>query len=338
MRINEFINTKERGLKLNKRTMDASAALLEEKIQSVINMLESTNIINHDSPLQYQKRFYRIYKSLLSISKHSDAIVSSFDYEENHQEASFKSEAQTLLESYQTENSSSKEELNQLLHFIQTKLTTNLLHQSSDEALDSNAPSLNNEINYNALRKQFFKIELMLKSYLEEQRISNSNSKSSSNQSNSIKNKRNSPLPNVVSNFFKDKETLKQELENTHKRYSAVNTDINCQLKTNLNKGYFINFSSFKKNKLSWNSEVVKLKPQLKKAEGVFNTEVSNFNLNLNNDHQNTHDHQAMSMINFKEDISQFKITKRNSLFEKKQHLDESNKLSTLLEKIEEDN
>jgi hypothetical protein len=156
----------------------------------------------------------------------------------------------------------------------------------NDENLKSpqNLNNNNNNINENCesyffnenLKKKFLKIEEILKNYLEnKQNKKNNNINNTKNiyfggfrhsldisgifsSTKSKRNKNNNNiqiLPNIVTNFFEDKETLKKELEEVNKRHSVVPG-------IEIKNYYHINSTSFKKlNKINnFNSEEVKFK------------------------------------------------------------------------------
>ena len=200
----------------------------------------------------------------------------------------------------------------------ENKIETNE-NKINDENLKSPQNLNNNNINENCesyffnenLKKKFLKIEEILKNYLEnKQNKKNTNENNNNNTKNiyfggfrhsldisgifsSKKSKRNNNniqiLPNIVTNFFEDKETLKKELEEVNKRHSVVPG-------IEIKNYYHINSTSFKKlNKINnFNSEEVnfKIKNNCKN--------VSNFEQNAEN--------------SFVEGFDFLKVPKRSSL------------------------
>jgi len=176
--------------------------------------------------------------------------------------------------------------------------------------------SINNHIFNENLKNKFLKIEEILKNYLENKTNSkNLNNNNNNNDNNNTKNiyyggfrhsldisgifslstksKRNKNnnvqiLPNIVTNFFEDKEALKKELEEVNKRHSVVPG-------IEIKNYYHINSTSFKKlNKFNnFNSEEVKFKTKN-------NKDVSNFEQNSEN--------------SFVEGFDFLKVPKRTSL------------------------
>ena len=203
----------------------------------------------------------------------------------------------------------------------ENKIETNE-NKINDENLKS-PQNLNNNYNINEncesyffnenLKKKFLKIEEILKNYLENKQNKkniNDNNNNNNNTKNiyfggfrhsldisgifsSKKSKRNNNniqiLPNIVTNFFEDKETLKKELEEVNKRHSVVPG-------IEIKNYYHINSTSFKKlNKINnFNSEEVKFKTKNNCKN------VSNFEQNAEN--------------SFVEGFDFLKVPKRSSL------------------------
>jgi hypothetical protein len=177
--------------------------------------------------------------------------------------------------------------------------------------INENFESINNHIFNENLKNKFIKIEQILKNYLENKTKNSNNNINENNTKNiyyggfrhsldisgifsmSTKSKRNKNnnvqiLPNIVTNFFEDKEALKKELEEVNKRHSVVPG-------IEIKNYYHINSTSFKKlNKFNnFNSEEVKFKTKN-------NKDVSNFEQNSEN--------------SFVEGFDFLKVPKRTSL------------------------
>lgn len=224
------------------------------KIMKILRKM--SGILSRNGHLQYQERIHRIYKTLLSIERHEDCFVSNFSVENNcsdfplvlNEESNFNTSNYYSVNYDVVEEASeklqTKEELDGLFGFIEDQLNIQNLtagdstsSNSSDEEDDEVkedvlgkandnkkfARNIDRMTNKESLQKKFYKIELKITDYLQEQSIFQKQFSSILNESkfktpykNEISNTKNI-LPAIIKNFFDDKDII----EDSKKRYSV---------------------------------------------------------------------------------------------------------------------
>jgi hypothetical protein len=216
---------------------------------------------------QYQERIHRIYKTVLSIHRHTDCVVSKFNADlsiapddeegtksgeeinqENFQSAYLSFQGDNEIEVENEGNSKYTFELDDLLKFIEDELNMQNLCNDSTSSDGSNSENDSGEnpgnsklpltgkkqnITKENMQKKFFKIELKLRSYIEEQEMMKKNFESILNGSKSptpLGKMPHNPPPVLIRNFFDDRESLKKELEAAQKRYSVRGPNLKAEL------------------------------------------------------------------------------------------------------------
>lgn len=175
----------------------------EEKIISYLNTLEK-HFTTEKNPNLYQERFHRINKALMSIKQHSNCYVSDFSLQEK---ATNDSQGSISDEEMKIPQEEKDKEVDELLEYIENELSISSKKKKGDP--NSLTPVKENK-DEKRLSKIFLKIELKLKTHLEQQEANKSNS---TKERRSIFNKRSSILPKLIKNFFEEKDKVKNQVK-----------------------------------------------------------------------------------------------------------------------------
>lgn len=260
---------------------DENPSVKNQKLIQYLETLENHCALDKSMNL-YQERFHCIHKAINSIKQHSDCYVSDFL---SHYKPSSSPLNEEKKENIQTtsltttaNNKIKEKEVDQILRFIESELyinkenKSNINSNNTSSSANSDTPIKDNKINNKRLSKVFLKIELKLKTHLEEQKMIDNNSLRGSNFSmhsknsfyginemnRSIRKHRHSFLPQVMRNFFVDKENM--EKNSQHRKSVFTKGRIRSSLKTSeLVNGSFKKKLSVSecnhKNKLGFDSE-----------------------------------------------------------------------------------
>ena len=223
-----------------------------QKLIKYLETLENHCALDRSMNL-YQERFHCIHKAINSIKQHSDCYVSDFlsHYKPSSSPLNEEKKQDTPITTSTTSNNKIKEkEVDQILQFIESELyinkenKSNINSNNTSSSANSDTPIKDNKINNKRLSKVFLKIELKLKTHLEEQKMIDNNSLRGSNFSINSKNSfyginemnkslrkhRHSFLPQVMRNFFVDKENM--EKSSQHRKSVFTKGRIRSSLKT----------------------------------------------------------------------------------------------------------
>lgn len=221
---------------------------VQERVNSLLERIENLLSSSHDKSENIES-IYHLNKKLQSISIHKEANVSSFD-EENGLPGDLS--GLSLTSGNEIKVGSKHMKINEFLNVVEKELEDNSM-------LDDAHSGENKEISRRKLRK----MQLILKSYLEEQANDTLSSCCSTNSNKS----QNFPLPAIVNTFFKEtfgedkKVYQKFQFEMINDEKSATNKGIT----TSLFKG------SISPNCKKFNSESIPPKTP------TFSRNVSNF-------------------------------------------------------------
>jgi hypothetical protein len=284
---------------------------------------------------QYQKRIYRIYKTMLSIEKHNDRIVSNFSLTENEKLEKNEKLTQSQqefnlsnftdeddLEEEKEEMSTSRFEFDDILSYIEDKLALGradsfeansksfekAIDEGDDEKFTKKKHKRNQSYHKNEIQKIFSKIAIRLRAYLKETTLFNASS--FDNIFNDYKLKTPMPsiesnkvcLPSIMKNFFMDESIIQQSKilysakEGMFKKQFS-NLGFSKQVK--MCKSVCNNFSYRKRN---LRKEVI--------------TKITNFSIDNDENKLNIPDWQPTDFI------QNFHFTKRDSIFREKLNLD----------------
>lgn len=290
---------------------------LELRINSILDKLDLF-YSQIGKPFEHQERFYRLFKKRESLLKHAEVNVSAFEIDEEENESKEESPSETdLNEIMMTSHKSiivggEKVEINDFVGLIEKELNELTLedndYKEKEDLSKTNSPK-KSETNQETEKKKkklfekYMKVELILKSFLDENKslssslYSNKVSQVSSSSLSKKSEKTSQTFPNIVTNFCHEKQKIVPELENTNKRFSLMNQ--NTRLKTNNNqkKLSLISFSNKKVPAPSQSAEVTKKMTNPPK-------DVSNFNISF--------DQSSTSSIN--DSLNELK-NKRGSLW-----------------------
>ena len=233
-------------------TQNENPSVKNQKLLQYLETLENHCALDKSMNL-YQERFHCIHKAINSIKQHSDCYVSDFlsHYKPSSSPLTEEEKQNTPMISSTTTNSKIKEkEVDQILQFIESELyinkenKSNINSNNTSSSANSDTPIKDNKINNKRLSKVFLKIELKLKTHLEEQKVIDNNSLRGSNFSmnsknsiygmnemnKSIRKHRHSFLPQVMRNFFVDKENMDKSSQ--HRKSVFTKGRIRSSLKT----------------------------------------------------------------------------------------------------------
>ena len=288
---------------LDNMPTDEKANLTDKKhILSYLSFLEKIYQQSQDN--SHQERLFRINKAINSIKKYSNCKVSSFNLKptkmiptEKRQNLDIgpKEKNQNLPISPISELPEEKDnKINDIIQLIEKELKENGIDEKdiNDSLLSTSKKSLNSpdnnetnekttgtadnipktNINHKRLSKLFLKIELKLKTYIQENNMkrdlineedekennnSNENNKNYEKEENnnliySFAAKSPSKLPNVIDSFFSDKNKVNSILQKVKKQRRKSVMDFNtkyCQLSKEEKENEYLKDSDGKDNK-----------------------------------------------------------------------------------------
>lgn len=290
---------------------------------------------------KYQERFHRINKALMSIQLHSDCYVSNFSVESNsdENEKSNCQEHKMGIDDYSTVEpelelknpswtSPQKMNMDQLLHFLETQLdqTEKYLNEEMgiqsqsqsredtqrpmNQRMNANTPiKESNQINLSSLQrdklfKKYLKIELRLRTYLEEHEWIKKSSNMKKKPYTAVT-KQSAFLPYLMKNFFEEKENVQRLVMEMNKRKSVFNEQ---KLLNELHK--------LSPNNIISRSEKTEFKPKLhiEKTVSCFNIE-DNSTISNDNESNGTQEDESSKVGSF------FNQLLRNSIFKDKKKM-----------------
>ena len=259
-------------------------------ILSCLSFLEK--IYEQSQDKSNQERLFRINKAINSVKKYSNCQVSSFNFKPSKNTPTETNENTNLNRNSGSNTNSSQEDKNidDILLFIEKELKENGINENdlniSNSLLSTSKKSLdspdnikiidknpsNRNYNKKRLSKLFLKIELKLKTFLQENNMKKDlikdNKKNTDNKENTInvKNDENnknymlytfgekiskspSKLPNVIDSFFSDKNKVNSILQKVQKQRRKSVMDFNskfCQFSKEEKEIQYINDSDNK--------------------------------------------------------------------------------------------
>lgn len=267
---------------------------LEQRITTILDKIDLF-YSQSENPFEHQERFYRLFKKRESISKHAEVNVSAFEINEEENES--KKENSSEIDSNEITMTSrrsirvggEKVEINDFVNLLEKELNELTLDDNNikekEELSKTNSPK-KSETNKKIEKKKkkmfekYLKVELILKSFLDENKslssslYSNKVSQISSSSLSKINDKTAQTLPNIVINFCREKQTIGPELENLNKRFSLMNQNTGSKTNTNQKKFSVISISNKKVAAPSQSAEVSKKLTNPPK-------DVSNFNISF---------------------------------------------------------
>ena len=276
----------------------------KKNILSYLSLLEK--IYQQSQDKSHEERLFRINKAINSIKKYSNCKVSSFNFKSTKNiptQKMQKSEENNQNPSIPELPEEKDNSINDILLLIEKELKENGINEKdinnsflSTSKKSINSPDNNNEtndkntsasgsipktyINQKRLSKLFLKIELKLKTYIQENNIKKDlidEEKENNNSNEKIKNeneennnliytfgaKSPSKLPNVIDSFFSDKNKVNSILEKVKKQRRKSVMDFNtkfCQLSKEEAENKYVKDSDSKDNRDSKNKNEKKKK------------------------------------------------------------------------------
>lgn len=302
----------------------------EEKIISYLNTLEK-HFTTEKNPNLYQERFHRINKALMSIKQHSNCYVSDFSIQEKETKNLEESISDEEMKAPQEEKD---KEVDELLKYIEKELSISSKKEKGDP--NSLTPVKENK-DEKRLSKIFLKIELKLKTHLEQQEACKSNSTQGRR---SLFNKRSSILPKLIKNFFEEKDKVKNQVtEQMNKRRSLYTGGNIGSSFRNGEKADFNPIHSGKKH-LSF-SEKQEFAPVDKKKKSVTRFDIANLVQNKDeneDDNQDIYDDIEYEDVEMCEDDNQMSPTTTNYFeqFKRSSIIRDSGKMNGYMNQIQE--
>jgi hypothetical protein len=190
-----------------------------DKIIQILKRID--DILQRRGENQYQERLHRISKTLLSIEKHNNCLVSRFSVEHKNEEVVGVEVIQFDEKQNSCRKNSTKPELEDILEYIEDEL--NMTREDSS-TLNSSSSGEDKEGHPVNLQRRFMKIETKLVSYLKHvhQEIGDINESNNKLMRTAISKlqPRFHTTTRIIKNFFEDREVI----ESTGKRRSLFDT------------------------------------------------------------------------------------------------------------------
>ena len=272
-------------------------------ILSCLSFLEK--IYEQSQNKSNQERLFRISKAINSIKKYSNCQVSSFNFKPSNKPMQTATETNTNSDS-NLEPVEEDKNIENLLLFIEKELKENGINENdinnSNSLLSTSKKSFNssdnkenidnieklpssmteivpsNNLNKKRLSKLFLKIELKLKTYIQENNMKKDLIKDNKENNENIMNEKNenknyliytfgdklskspSKLPNVIDSFFSDKNKVNSILKKVQKQRRKSVMDFNtkyCHLSKDEKEIEYINDSDNKEQKNNKRKKII---------------------------------------------------------------------------------
>ena len=353
----------------------------DKRIISYLSLLE--NFYQQSQDKSKQERLFRINKAINSIKKYSNCKVSSFN---------FKPSKTNNNESISEVPSKKEKDIEDILLFIEKELKENGINENdiNNSSLDNSKKLLNpsdnleianenisviecnskaekipkSNINQRRLSKLFIKLELKLKTFLQEYNMKKDEENNDANFQQNIKEdnifayslgrkitKSPSKLPNVIDSFFSDKNKVNSILQKVKNQRRKSVMDFNmkyCKLSEDLKEDQYITDSDDKDKNAQKRKKIVPCSAQVvlrnKATKKFISEKVSNFCDMIDEKEEEKEDIEDINAFDevIKEDEENEKMNHDNNIMTEKDDIikignDSSIKISSSLSNKDKD-